>query len=137
MRATDVFLDTNVVLYLLSADARKADVAETLIQRGGTVSVQVLNEAAAVARRKLQMPLAEIREWLAAVRACCAVVPLTVAEHDEALRLCERYALAFYDALIVAAALAAGARVLYTEDLQPGLVIDGRLQVVNPFAVDN
>jgi predicted nucleic acid-binding protein len=133
MSAADAFLDTNVILYLLSADHHKADVAEALVAAGGAVSVQVLNEAAAVARRKRLLSLSEIREWLAAVRAHCPVVSLTVAEHDDALRLCERYALSFYDALIVAAALSCGARTLLTEDLQHGLVIDGRLQVLNPF----
>ncbi len=133
MSAADAFFDTNVVLYLLSADSRKADIAEALLACGGVVSVQVLNEAASVARRKLQMPLTEIREWLAAVRALCRVQPLTEVEHDLALALCERYALSFYDALIAAAALAAGAATLYTEDLQHGQVLDGRLRVVNPF----
>jgi predicted nucleic acid-binding protein len=69
MSAADAFLDTNVILYLLSADHHKADMAEALVASGGVVSVQVLNEAAAVARRKRLLSLSEIREWLAAVRA--------------------------------------------------------------------
>lgn len=81
MSAPDAFLDTNVIVYLLSADTRKADIAEALVAAGGIVSVQVLNEAVAVARRKLALPWAEIRAWLAAVRACCRVVPLTEADH--------------------------------------------------------
>ena len=56
MGGTDAFLDTNVLLYLLSGEAAKADRAEGLLAGGGTVSVQVLNEFAAVARRKLAMP---------------------------------------------------------------------------------
>ncbi|TCS98136.1 putative nucleic acid-binding protein [Tepidimonas ignava] len=122
------------MLYLLSADIRKAEVAEGWVSAGGVVSVQVLNDAAAVARRKLGMPLHEIRWWLGAVRAACRVVPVTLADHDEALRLGERYALSLYDALIIAAALGAGAALLYTEGLQHGLVIDRRLSVIHPFA---
>src|SRR5207247_7211694 len=58
MNADSAFFDTNVVLYLFSADATKADRAEELIASGGTISVQVLIELAAVARRKLSMTLA-------------------------------------------------------------------------------
>ena len=73
-----VFFDTNVVLYLLSADEHKADAAEALLAQGGWVSVQVLNEAASVCRRKLKLPWLEVHELLAAVKACCEVVPLSL-----------------------------------------------------------
>ena len=69
MNAGDRFFDTNVVLYLFSADARKAGIAEQELGIGGIVSVQVLNEFASVATRKIKMPMADVRETLAAVRA--------------------------------------------------------------------
>ncbi len=62
--ASRQFFDTKVLLYLLSADQAKARRAEELIAAGGWVSVQVLNEFASVALRKLRMPIAEIRECL-------------------------------------------------------------------------
>ena len=128
----DAFFDTNVVLYLLSGDARKAGRAESLLALGGTVSIQVLNEFASVAARKLALSYAEIREILAAVRAVCTVRPLDLETHEVALDLAERYGFAVYDALIVAAALRAACSVLYTEDLQDGQKIAG-LTVRNPF----
>ena len=127
-----VFFDTNVVLYLLSADERKADRAEALLAAGGVVSVQVLNEAASVCRRKLKLPWPEVRELLDAVKACCEVMPLALDTHQRALDLAERYQLSLYDALICAAAQNADVAVLYTEDLQDGLVLGG-LKVCNPF----
>ena len=72
--AAEVFLDTNIVLYLLSRDDEKADRAEEIVARGGVVSVQVLNEFTSVATRKLGMRIAEAREVLAAVRSLCKVV---------------------------------------------------------------
>lgn len=66
-----VFFDTNVVLYLLSSDVHKADAAEALRTQGGVVSVQVLNEAASVCRRKLKLPWPEVYELLNGVKACC------------------------------------------------------------------
>ncbi|WP_374475486.1 PIN domain-containing protein [Zoogloea sp.] len=127
-----VFFDTNVVLYLLSADAHKADVAEALLARGGVVSVQVLNEATSVCRRKLKLPWPEVHGLLDAVKACCTVVPLSLAAHERALQLAERFQLSLYDALICASAQEVDAEVLYTEDLQDGLVLGG-LQLRNPF----
>ena len=127
------FFDTNVLIYLLSADSAKADRAETLIAAGGTVSLQVLNEFVAVATRKLGMRLPEIREILSATRALCTVEPLTIATHELALDLAERFDLSCYDALIVAAATAANCTVLYSEDMQDGQRIEG-LTIRNPFA---
>ncbi len=134
MPGTDSFFDTNVLLYLLSGDAVKADRAEAVLARGGTISVQVLNEFAAVAARKLGLSYSEIREVLEPVRAVCAVVPVTLETHDLGLQIAERYGFSLYDALIVAAALLAGCATLYSEDLQDGQTIDGRLVVRNPFA---
>lgn len=134
MSASKSFFDTNVLLYLLSGDAAKADRAEAVLARGGTIGVQVLDEFASVASRKLGLSYAEIREVLESVRAVCAVVPITLETHDLGLQIAERYGFALYDAPIVAAALLAGCATLYSEDLQDGQTIDGRLVVRNPFA---
>lgn len=134
MRGTEAFFDTNILLYLLSGETDKADRAEAVLAQGGTISVQVLNEFAAVSARKLGLSYAEIREVLEPVRAVCAVVPLTLETHDLGLQIAERYGFALYDAFIVAAALLARCGTLYSEDLQDGQSIDGRLVVRNPFA---
>lgn len=127
------FFDTNVLLYLLSADSNKADRAEALISEGGHVSVQVLNEFAAVSARKIGLDWREIRDILATVREVCAVDPLTTETHDRAIRIAERYRLHLFDALILASALLAGCDRLYSEDLQAGQRIEKVLLVVNPF----
>ena len=127
------FFDTNILLYLLSADATKADRVEETLAAGATISVQVLNEFAAVALRKLGMTIAEVRDALEPITAVCKVVPITVEIHDRGLRVAERYRFSIYDALIIAAALDAGCATLYTEDLQDGQVIDDVLTIRNPF----
>ena len=129
-----VFLDSNITLYLLSGDAVKADLAEGLMAEGGVISVQVLNEIANVTRGKLAMSWHETNDVLDAVRAVCTTEPLTVETHNTGRRISERYGLSVYDAMIAAAALLAGCDVLYSEDMHDGLVIDERLQIVNPFA---
>ena len=105
-----------------------------MLAQGGTISAQVLNEFAAVASRQLGLSYPEIREGLGPVRAVCAVEPITPETHDLGLQIAERYGFSLYDALIVAAALRAGCRTLYSEDRQDGPFIDGRRVVRNPFA---
>lgn len=127
------FFDTNVLLYLLSADRTKADRAEELLGGGGTVSVQVLNEFAAMASRKLGMPWAEIEQVLGAVRAICSVEALTVETHERGIELAQRHRLSLYDAMIASSALLAGCTILYTEDMQDGMLLEKQLRVSNPF----
>jgi len=133
MSEADSFFDTNVLLYLLSKDVTKADRAEVLLASGGVVSVQVLNEFASVASRKLVMTISEIREILSTIRALCLVKPLDIETHELGLDMAERYGFSIYDGLIVAAAVRAGCKILYTEDLQQEQAID-QLTIRNPFA---
>lgn len=131
-RVAGDFIDTNVLVYLASADPAKAARAEELVARGGTVSVQVLNELANVARRKMRLSWDETNELLATLRRLIDVVPVTVETHDRGLHVAERFGLSVYDAMIVAAAAIAGCGVLWTEDLQHGAVLEG-VRVSNPF----
>lgn len=133
MSATKPFFDTNVLLYLLSDDTAKADCAEALLAQGGTLSVQVLNEFAAVASRKAGLSYPEIRDALQPIRALCSVEPITVDTHERGLQIAERYGFRIYDALIVAAALLAGCEILYSEDLQDGQRFEQQLTIRNPF----
>ena len=127
-----VFFDTNVLLYILSQDVAKAGKAEALLKTGGIISVQALNEATNVLRRKHAMAWLDITNVLSLFRALLEVVPVTAAIHDSGLALAQRYSLSVYDAMIVAAALDSGCETLWCEDLQNGQTI-GRLQIRNPF----
>jgi predicted nucleic acid-binding protein len=128
-----VFFDTTVLLYTVTAGDPRAAIAEELLAAGGTISVQVLNAFAAVARRKLKMSWPEIGEALDAIRVLCEPpAPLTVEIHASGLQIAARYGFHVYDALIVAAALDAGCDRLYTEDMQDGQKIEA-LTIVNPF----
>jgi len=127
------FFDTNVFVYAIIQDDPRSDHAEELIAEGGTVSVQVLSEFAAVARRKTKMPWIEIRLALDIIKALCPdPLPVTLDTHREALAIAEKYGYGIYDALIVASALEARCTILYSEDMQDGQVIDGTLTIRNP-----
>lgn len=133
MKDHSAFLDTNILLYLLSEDETKSGRAENTIAAGSFISVQVLNEFASVARRKLNLSFAEVHEFLSYIRMICPVIPLTVEVHDQGLQLAENCGFSIYDALIVAAALSANCTILYSEDMQNNQIIDGQLTIRNPF----
>jgi predicted nucleic acid-binding protein len=133
MHGNNVFFDTDILLYLVSADEAKADRAAELLEVGGKISVQFLNEFTSVALRKMRMSWPQIHEVLQTVRAVCTVKPISIETHDLAVSLAERYGFPFYDALIVASALLAGCTRLYSEDMQHQQVIEQQLVIFNPF----
>ena len=101
--------------------------------QGGGISVQVLNEAASVMRRKLRMSWRETREFLALMRGLLDVAPVTVETHDLGLEFAERYGLSIYDSMIAAAAALNGSARLWSQDMQHGMRIGEGLRVENPF----
>jgi predicted nucleic acid-binding protein len=127
------FFDTNVLVYIASGDAVKADRAEAVIAAGGAISVQVLNELTNVARRKMQMPWADTKVFLGMLRGLLTVHPMTLEVHETGLAVAERYGLSIYDAMIAASALHLGCDTLWSEDVQHGMVIGEGLQIINPF----
>ena len=129
------FFDTNVLVYLASEDTAKAARAEEILGEGGVISVQVLNEAANVCRRKMRLSWAETRSFLSLLRGLLPVRAITVEIHEAGIALAERYRLSVYDGMVAGAALDADCDVLWSEDMQDGLLIEGRLRVRNPFPV--
>jgi predicted nucleic acid-binding protein len=128
------FFDTNVLIYAVAQDDTRSAHAEELLALGGILSVQILNEFASVARRKISMSWSDLREALDAFLVLCpSPVPITIEMHGAALKIAERHGYHIYDALVVAAALEAGCTTLYSEDLQSGQIINGKLTIRNPF----
>lgn len=127
------FFDTNVLIYAVSAETGKADRASSLLAAGGVISVQVLNEAARVLRKKQNQGWPEVRAFLANITALVEVTPLDIETHRIGLDIAQNHQIAVFDAMIVAAALQAGCGILYSEDMHRGLVVEGRLRIENPF----
>src|SRR6266446_7727860 len=132
--SADVFLDTNILVYAAAKNDPRAEIATALLAKGGRISVQVLNEFAAIARRKLNWPWQDVAEALAAFRVLLpAPIALSVATHEAALAIAQRDGTGFYDSLIVASAIEAGCSTLLSEDMQDGRKIGGALTIRNPF----
>ena len=126
------FFDSNILIYAFSTDLRR-ERALTAIAAGGVISVQVLNEFTNVLRKKQKQEWPVIEAALLALRFRFPdIVPLTADTHALALGFAREHGLAFYDALIVAAATEAGCDILYSEDMQHGREI-ADLTIRNPF----
>lgn len=128
-----VFADSNIVLYAFSASAF-SDRAEAVLSERPIVSAQVLNEFVAVARSKLGFDWPKIGKAINRITSLCAAVsPVSLATHEAARRIAERYHVHIYDATIIASALETDCDTLFTEDMHDGLKVDGRVTIRNPF----
>ena len=125
--------DTNIVFYALTI-SNKTEAATAALRACRFLSVQVLNEYANVSVRNRQLSWARVAEDIEQLKLGIGdILGISAAAHAEALRIGERYRLSFYDALMLAVALAGGARTIYSEDTQHGLLIDGTFRIVDPF----
>ena len=126
-------IDTNIAIYAFSTDQRRI-IALELLKGEPKISMQLLNEFAAVSLRKRHAPWPEIIEALDLIdRLAASVRALSFDVHHAARSLAQRYKLSFYDALMLAAALLDECEKFYSEDMQHGMVIDGLLTITNPF----
>ncbi|CAN7220431.1 PIN domain-containing protein [Rhizobium sp. LjRoot98] len=130
---TAPLLDTNILVYAFTNDDRAAK-AQELLSEPFILSVQALNEFGNVASGKLGMSWPEVRSAIEDVSGLAvAIQPIDRECNLQALNLVERFNFSFYDALMIAAALLAGSKHVFSEDMQHGLIIDGRMTILNPF----
>ncbi|MBW4566388.1 MAG: PIN domain-containing protein [Mojavia pulchra JT2-VF2] len=136
------FVDTNVWLYRLFDDQkiefaereRKRNIAITITDAEGIIiSTQVVNEISNNLLKKAAFNEEQVKAVIQSLYRRCTVVEFNLTIFESASNLRSRFNFSFWDSLIVACALAAGASILYSEDMQDGLVVDSQLQIVNPF----
>ncbi len=134
------FIDTNIFVYSLDpADPHKARIAEGLVTRGvdsrlGVISYQVVQEFMNVSLRqfKATMTVTELELFFFKILLPMMTIPSSSGLFLEALRLHKANQIAWYDSLIVAAAIQGDCEILYSEDLQHERQF-GDLVIQNPF----
>jgi predicted nucleic acid-binding protein len=128
------FFDTNVLLYAAANNDPRASKAEALSL---AAALQGFNHGTSLSRSPVAsrgMPWKEVKELLNLLCVLCPnVVPLSRDTHRGALAIAEKYGYSLDDALIASAALQAGCKTLYSEDMQDGQIIDRQLTIRNPF----
>jgi len=131
------FLDTNIWLYALiesEENRHKSKIAAELVKAPDVfVSVQVINEVCINLIRKVGFNETQVGALIKSFYKDYPVVEVDLTILLTASNLRQRYAFAFWDSLIVASALAAESEILYSEDMQDGMLVDGKLEITNPF----
>ncbi|MFP5273343.1 PIN domain-containing protein [Coleofasciculus sp.] len=138
------FIDSNIWLYRFLIDPKvdpqqyesKRLMAISLTQPVDgslVISTQVITETCAVLKRKTNIIDQDILELVEEFEAQCEIVNLTTAEIKKACLLRSNYYFYYWDSLIIATALKSQAKVLYSEDMQHGLLIGDSLTILNPF----
>lgn len=138
--SAEYFIDTNIFIYAFSpAEADKRRIATGLIRealetRKGAICSQVFQEFvhAALHKASTSIPPATLRAYAEEVLSPLCLVQSSNRLMILALGIQEQSGYRFYDSLIVAAAVEAGVKTLYSEDLQHGRSIGG-VRIVNPF----
>ena len=129
-----IALDTNILVYCHSNDElEKRKISTSFFALYPVVSTQVLSEYLNVVKRTLKLPKNEIMDICLQNIELCILQSVTLATLKSARTLIDRYDFQLFDSIVVASALEANCHILYSEDLQHGLVVENRLEIVNPF----
>lgn len=135
--AMPCFVDTNVWLYAFieNEDSVRSALASQVILQGNIfLSTQVVNEVCVNLLKKAKLSEDTLRQLIDAFYIKYDVVDLQRSTFLAASDLRDRYSLSYWDSVIVASALEAGAEILYSEDMHDGLLINNQLRIVNPFS---
>ena len=130
-----IFLDSNVCLYILDKHSNKFEIAKELLERSPKISTQVMSENINVCVKKFNQSKSFALQHAQSLQLACDVVPVTKQTMTKACSIFERHNYSIFDCLILAAALEARCKVLYSEDMHHGHVLENQLRIVNPFAV--
>jgi predicted nucleic acid-binding protein len=130
-----VFVDTNVVIYLYSADEseKRRRSQELIDSHDSIVSMQVLNEFSNILRKKFKFEYDVIDSAIKELFTNFTVVAQNLQTIFSAFSIGKRYGYSYYDSLIIATALEHDCKILYSEDLQHDQIIEDTLRIVNPF----
>jgi predicted nucleic acid-binding protein len=134
------FIDSNIWLYRFIINPRDADaipkqeIATAITNyQNNLISTQVVNEVCSNLIRKAGFNNAQIQILLEELAQGCEILPVSLETLQSAVKLRDRYSLSFWDSLIVASAVLGDAKILYSEDMQDGLIVENTLRIVNPF----
>ena len=135
-----VALDSNVLIYAeFEPGTTKGIRARTIIEgasKDGVIPLQVYGDFLHFAQRRKSNEFGSAFQWVTGYRSIFLTSPTTDAVFNSAVELANVHKFQFWDAVICAASLAAGASVLLSEDMQDGRMIDG-LRLINPFLSTN
>jgi len=127
-------LDTNVLIYAFGKkDDDRKQIAKTILSKCSIISLQVANETVYVLLKKFKFTPNELDKVIVFMTQNFVISDLNIQILDQTIKISVQYGLSFWDSMMVASALNNHCSILYSEDMQDKQIIDGRLQIINPF----
>ena len=136
-----IFFDTNIIVYMFDkSEKEKHEVAKDLLSKQAKkssfyISAQVINEFVNITTRKIKNPVSfeKQKDILSFLNSIFIISPLTMHTSQTAINIKLKYKYSYWDSLILTSALENQCSIIYSEDMQDNQLIDGNLQIVNPF----
>jgi predicted nucleic acid-binding protein len=128
-----IFVDSNIILYLMDNNIHKRSISEDILLQKPFISAQVLTEVANVCKRRFKYEKEDILNLWRDLMSDCDFIATTKTTFDNGIELVKKYKFQLFDALIIASALEANCNILYSEDMQHKMVVEGKLTIINPF----
>jgi predicted nucleic acid-binding protein len=134
MKTNIVAVDTNVLIYLHdSSNSAKRTTAKNILADYPKISTQVISEYLNTTRRLLALSKEDLLFQTAELFKECEVIKVLQSTLYLASSILKNYHLQLFDSIIVAASIESSCDILYSEDMQHGLVLNGTLTIINPF----
>ncbi len=137
-----IFIDSNIWIYsLISTSEEKHRKVKAFLEKSFqdyyiTISFQVMNEVTFNLKKK-GFSEEKIKNIIEAFRENCIIITFSTEILFKASKLREKHSFSFWDSLVVASALSSDATLIYSEDMQDGMIIENRLKILNPIKNPN
>ena len=131
----NVFLDTNIIVfgYSFTEPDKQSKARQLISETNSFISTQVLQELANTLSRKFKFSFLDVGKAIEECRQNNITHINTESTLLQACKVADRYGFSFYDSVIISAALESDCKILYTEDMNHGQVIEKTLKIINPF----
>ncbi len=130
-----VFFDSNILVYLIDDDEVKKEKANMLLHPDYLISSQVVGENVNACLKSLKLSKEVAFDHGDFIMSKLKLVPILPPTLKLAFLISNKYQLSWWDSLIVASALENNCEILYSEDMQDGMVIESKLTIINPFKI--
>jgi len=130
-----VFIDTNVLIYLYSADEpdKRQKAISVFDNYDCITSTQVINEFCNVCIKKMGKNVKDVAAAISEIINACKLELVEIETINMALELHNRYNFSYFDCLMLASALNSNCKYIFTEDMSDSQVIYEKLKIVNIF----
>ena len=136
------FVDTNILVYAYTdTDITKHDIAQSFLENIDEnielfVSIQVIKELCSTMKR-LNINTAIIKNCVEEITNSYTVLPTDIKTIFKSIENLNKFKLSWYDTLLITTALNYKCKILYSEDMNNGMILDNKMTIKNPFKLDN